>query len=284
MAVNFLNIMGHQTFLYLDDRIMVFNMPTVKVATGSNFLGAAQLILLLTLLGGYINLDKSILQPTSRIDYLGFTIDSILETVEVPKEKHAKTMAKMDELWDEKGRIDIKKLESVRGRLMSWTLCVPLSKLFIREQNSVIARAYKFDKWKWTKAELKGSNLLEELAIWREMKLEQLKRNWRSDRHEVFNVDTQRTWAVYTDASSFGLGGRVYARDNETAIATLNQPDESDLVDEAFFQVSTDGVNDDPIHVKEMEVVWKTLVALQHKVKNQHLTLYIDNMRRVALK
>ena len=237
-------------------------------------------MMLLTMVGGYVNLDKSTLQPTTRIDYLGMTIDSEKETIEVPRDKFEKAKAKLGELWVD-DVLDVKALERLRGRFMSWTLCVPLSRLMIREQNAVIAKARAQNHWHWTREEVAETDLVLEMAFWESLSLEALCRPWRQDRHEVFCVDSERTKAVYTDASSFALGGRLFKVDNFKDDDGLHQPKEADVLAEAFFQISTDG-GDQPIHVKEIDVMLKTMIAIQDKVRDQHVTFYVDNAAVVA--
>ena len=50
---------------------------------------------------------------------------------------------------------------------------------------------------------------------------------------------------------------------------------DKNLIADCYFQFSEK--TKVPIHVKEMEVIWFGLQALEEHVQNQHVTLYCDN-------
>ena len=77
VIVNFLNLHNHPCFLYLDDRIMVFNFPNIVIRKNKTFLGAALMAIMLVGFGGYVNCEKSTFGPVRQIDFLGFDIDSV---------------------------------------------------------------------------------------------------------------------------------------------------------------------------------------------------------------
>ena len=147
------------------------------------------LVLLLVAFGGYINYAKCVFEPTRKIEFLGFNINSQDCTVAVPEEKYKKAMAAIDEFL-EAPFLDVKSLEKLRGRLCSWFLVIPILRLFIREQNQIIRKADIEKKTAMTWAEISKENLKTEFKIWKNLELIKLSRPWREDRHEVFSFST----------------------------------------------------------------------------------------------
>lgn len=266
VCVNYLNINGHSCYLYLDDRIMVFNYPNATIKKHHTFLGGAILGLMLTGFGGFVSYNKSKLEPTREIDFLGFLLNSEKQLISVPRAKYDKAMIQIDQFL-EGDMLDIQLLEKIRGKLVSWLICIPICKLMIREQNEIIKQAYAQDSWKWRWNQLADSNLLIELKAWKQLKYMSLQRAWREERHVVYQIDETRMQALYTDASQYALGAKLYNLDNQMVEDKLIQPSEDDLIDECFFQYSIDET-DEPIHVKEMITVFKVRVFAVHFKKN----------------
>jgi len=92
VPVNFLRKAGHHCFLYLDDRIFLIEPKSKaeeqalrrgELVPEGPYLG----LLLMTAVGTYINRAKSVLRPTSKMEYLGFFLDTDRCTIKIPTEK-----------------------------------------------------------------------------------------------------------------------------------------------------------------------------------------------------
>ena len=255
---------------------MVFNFPNIVIRKNKTFLGAALMAIMLVGFGGYVNCEKSTFGPVRQIDFLGFDIDSVKQTVAVPELKYVKTMALIDQLLTE-DKLDVKLLERVRGKLVSWLICIPICKLLIREQTDVLTKSTAKDRLFWTRKQLAQSRIYEELNAWKQLSLMELSRPWREEKHSVFTYKNNKLQALYTDASQYALGAKLYDADNFVVDNKLMQPTSDSMIAERFFQYAIVD-EDEPIHIKEMVTVLKAIVSLQDHIKNRHLSVYIDNM------
>ena len=141
VAIDALKRRGFQLYLYLDDRLVLTKFRPQQ-ANHSSVPNVA-LLCLLTAFGGFLSLKKCQLKPVQRLDFLGFWLDTVQKTIEVPIEKYQKTMAQIKS-WQNSGQYyDINELEKIRGKLVSWMIVIPTLRLFIREQNEVIRKAYE---------------------------------------------------------------------------------------------------------------------------------------------
>ena len=118
-----LNKLGYVSYLYLDDRLVLF--PSTTIPVGHTLKPTFMMALWLTACGGFLNLKKSTWAPTTRLDFLGLLIDTMEQTVEVPDDKYAKCMELIDTFLHPEQRYDIKLLERIRGKLNSWLLVIP---------------------------------------------------------------------------------------------------------------------------------------------------------------
>ena len=123
--------------LYLDDRLLVMYLPNLVLRPGHTVLSPCLMAVLMTMLGGFVGYHKSQVIPVKEIEYLGFRLDSVNQTVEVPERKYDKAMDKV-KLLLEQPTVDVKLLQQVRGRICSWLTVIPIMQLFIREQNTIV--------------------------------------------------------------------------------------------------------------------------------------------------
>ena len=152
-------------FLYLDDRLVVQTYDDPKFSEHQTTMGTFLLALLLTCFGGFVSLNKSEWRPTTRIEFLGMLLDTVKCEIEVPRAKYEKTMTQIDEFLASEVK-DIELLEKIRGRIVSWLVVCPTLRLYLREQNDTIAKAYKTNKFKWSKEDLEPYYIEEELQAW----------------------------------------------------------------------------------------------------------------------
>ena len=139
VAINALNRRGFLAYLYLDDRLVLSTVrPPPNHTSKQNF----GLLCLLTAFGGFLSLSKCQLIPAQRMEFLGFILDTKKQTVEIPKQKYSATMEMIQKWLQSSTYFDIHQLEKIRGKLNSWLIVIPMLRLFIREQNEVIRKAY----------------------------------------------------------------------------------------------------------------------------------------------
>ena len=80
-------------------------------------------IFLLQQLGSVLNLKKSVLTPTQRIEFLGVTVDSLIMTLSPVEEKVSKVKKQCQELV-QKTQVSILELTKMIGLLSSTILAV----------------------------------------------------------------------------------------------------------------------------------------------------------------
>lgn len=144
VAINALNRRQHLAYLYLDDRLI---LSTGKPPPNHTNKATFGLLCLLTAFGGFLSLSKCQLIPTQKMDFLGFLLDTRKQTVEIPRAKYDATMTIIKNWLSSSTYFDIHQLEKIRGKLNSWLIVIPMLRLFIREQNEVIRKAYETDNF-----------------------------------------------------------------------------------------------------------------------------------------
>lgn len=90
-------------------------------------------------LGYTIGLSKSVLFPTTVVEYLGLLVDSTKQSFLVPKRKIVSWAALREQILACKKYVNIKTLQRFQGKCTSFSLAVPPAKLFIRVMSSAIA-------------------------------------------------------------------------------------------------------------------------------------------------
>ena len=92
-------------------------------------------------LGYTIGISKSVLFPTTVVEYLGLLADSTKQSFLVPKRKIGSWAALREQILACKKYVNIKTLQRFQGKCISFSLAVPRAKLFIRVISSAIAHA-----------------------------------------------------------------------------------------------------------------------------------------------
>ena len=98
---------------------------------------------------------------------------------------------------------DIHELERIRGRLISWIIVIPDMRIYIRQMNVAVARAYDTSNFNLLQKDLSDLMLAEELMLWTRVPHSDLKRKWLDDRHVVARL---KSFTISTDASGFAAG------------------------------------------------------------------------------
>ena len=161
-------------------------------------------------------MGKSHFKPVQRGRFLGFDFDTIAETISVPLEKHQKTCALI--LDFKRGlrvhgimNLNMKLLEIVRGKIMSWMLVCENWGFYTREMNYALQQHMARFAGPRAETELMPyeeitnvHELFDELDIWMNLDYVKLTRPWKTEDH--ITLDTRQ---VYTDASGGGLGSAI---------------------------------------------------------------------------
>ena len=118
VAVNFLRKNGVKITLYLDDRLCIITPKSEahrqKLISGKEVCKEAWLTAAtLVALGGYVNIQKSEFIPSTRIEFLGFIVDTMEETVEIPPSRWKALKERITRASKSK-RVAFKELEKIR--------------------------------------------------------------------------------------------------------------------------------------------------------------------------
>ena len=157
-------------------------------------------------LGVFLSATKSHWIPSRRVTFLGFIIDSNECTIEIMPEKYRRVCDQIHELLNQSkndGFWDMHLLEVIRGKLISWLIVITDMRIFIRELNVAIARAYDRDDFSLDNSILADLHIQTELELWLQLKPVDLKRKWLQDSHVVAEL---RSFTISTDASGFAAG------------------------------------------------------------------------------
>ena len=216
VAVSAMNKRGFPTLLYLDDRLLKEKLlrPLEEHETS---VGGYVLFCFLVAFGGFVSMGKSHFKPVKKGKFLGFIFDTEKETITVPQSKHRKCCSEIGQFVSglSIGGIryfNMKLLEKIRGRIMSWMLVCENWGFFTREMNHTLKKHMARFTGPRAETELMPmseidnlSELIEELHLWRDIDYVSLTRKWRPAEH----VQLESFKEIYTDASGGGLGSAV---------------------------------------------------------------------------
>ena len=149
-------------------------------------------LLLLVDLGYTIGITKSVLYPTTSVEYLGLTVDSLKQAFIVPRRKIEALAVLRTNILGCKKYTNVKTLQRFQGKFISLSLAVPAGKLFIREISHAFVSADSNGRVSLTPA------LREELSYWQFLDSWQDWLSWRDEKHVRLSL--------FSDASGFGWG------------------------------------------------------------------------------
>ena len=252
-ATGYCRDMGVSCLQYIDDRLVGEIMQDEGSDSEFNLhraLAACYIICeVLTRLGYFINLQKSVLQPCQVIKFLGMLVDTFKRTFRIPSDKRLGFILLREKILQE-SYIDIKTLQRFAGKCISLTLVVPAARLYIREVNRAISIATKNSRSVQMKDDLR-----QEIEHWRFIDNWDGFVPWRSEKH--LQVE------IATDASLFRWGAVVGPT--------------SQAMGDFFSQGDTR-----PIHVKEADALFRTLSTLEASLKDHRVDAKVDNKAVVA--
>lgn len=155
-------------------------------------------------LGYFLGLAKCLLTPTSRLEFLGFIIDSELQEFKLPERKIRKFAELRDSILRSRKKVALKTLQKFQGKCVSFSLAIPAAKLYIRSVANAISVAHG-------KREVQLSKpLRDEIAHWRFLDSWTDHVPWRKELHAVVSMST--------DASGSGWGGIFHLQDRDAKV------------------------------------------------------------------
>lgn len=251
VATGYCRKLGVPCLQYIDDRLILqfFQAQTHYESSIARAYRSLYIVCeVLVRLGYFIGLGKSVFEPRQVLIFLGMLIDSIRQAFALPYKKK-KSFAELRTTILVKKSISLKCLQRFTGKCISFMLAVPAAKLYTREANLAIGRAIKNSRMIQVKGKLR-----EEIAHWEFLDSWEGFVPWRSEKHLQV--------VLATDASAFRWA------------AIVNQ--ENKLGD--FF----DQNDTRPIHLKEADALYKTLLSLVDKFANHRVDALVDNQAVVA--
>ncbi|KAK7109102.1 hypothetical protein V1264_013207 [Littorina saxatilis] len=236
---------GHLSTSFLDDSLLVADTESECI---ENVLATVQL---LRSLGFVVHHEKSVLEPTQKIQYLGVLIDSIAMTVSLTK-------VRSDNLIECCKRalkvqlITIRDLAKVIGKLVASFPAVRYGPLFYRKLESVKKAALKKEKGNYDSCTVLSVTAKDELSWW----IENV-----STAYNVIAV-SQPDITVASDASLSGWG----------CVCEEERSGGLWLPTEAAFH----------INYLELKAAYFALKCFESKVSQKHVRLLLDNSTAVA--
>lgn len=203
-ATGFLRSQGVPCSLYIDDRLngelitatgRWAKLPQERPKDFRYEAAEAALYVVLSVLiafGYTIGIKKSVLAPTTSLEYLGLTVDSEKQSFLIPQRKKESFAILRELILSSKQPIPLKTLQRFQGKCISFSLAVPAAKLFIREISKV--RPERAGKDTVNLSEIQR----EEVSYWRFLDNWDESIAWRDEKHHTVSLST--------DASGYGWG------------------------------------------------------------------------------
>lgn len=278
VAVTALQNLDIKTFLYLDDRLIISRLGR-PLCDGETSVENYLLFCLLISFGGYVSMKKSMFIPKYQATFLGLNYDTRRQTVTVPNEKYVKTCKQIAEFIEGvyingQKYYDMKLLEKIRGKLVSWFVVVQNYSYYIKEANEtlkvweasngrdIVGRYIRSNPLMAADKISNLEELLSELNEWCVLNRMRLSRKWKKGGHH--NLFRALKFDLHTDASGGGLGSCLIQKLNGQEMETR------------CFAVPLELVNE-PIHAKEAAILLIALSSYGNALDDSYLTIWCDN-------
>ena len=206
-------------------------------------------VYILTALGYFLNLSKSVLIPVQKLIFLGLSCDSLLTAFLLPREKIEKFATLRERILSQRS-VTIVCLQKLVGKCVSFSLVVPAAKLFTREMCIALSNAQRTKRFVRILRPLR-----DEIQFWRFLDSWEGHMPWHDERNLVVSVAS--------DASAFAWGGVLLG-------------DGGALLQE-FGDAWCEPILSQPIHVKETVALSRTLLALSETVRNHRVDVCVDS-------
>lgn len=180
-VTNYFRNLNIATLQYIDDRFFVCSrnekcdqaIQTVVFVLDT-----------LSKLGYTLALDKCQVLPSTKVNYLGFVIDSDRQAYVLPEKKKVSFISLRESILCT-DVVDLHTLQRFAGKCISMNLAIPAAKLYTREVNLAISRCQKNSKT----IEI-DEFLREELEHWRFLDEWEGCVKWRSEKHNQLFLAT----------------------------------------------------------------------------------------------
>ena len=258
LVSHYFRSIGIPCSLYIDDRhssqirlphesSLVQSLDPEKVNLISAQIVSFLVCYTLVRLGYRIGLQKSILQPSQSVPYLGFQCDSRLQAFCLLSHKKQKFISLVEAIL-ESSHVSITDLQRLAGKCISMSMAVPGTRLFTNEINLAISRASRSSR----PLPLSGP-LRREIEHWLFLKSWSGFLPWRLERHHQL--------VLFTDASSYCWAGVL----NQNAVPLSA----SDYWSEEILSSH--------IVVKEALALSNALSSFASTIKDSRVDVYIDS-------
>lgn len=255
VATSYCRKLGVPCLQYIDDRLIGEVLQQQRLCKGIEQDGIKRSLMalyivcdVLTRLGYFIGLKKSVFKPSQLLRFLGLLVDSLRQAFVVPEDKRASFAELRDFILDQES-VDLKTLQRFSGKCISFLLAIPSAKLFTREINIAIGQMCKNSR----RACLSGS-LKTEIAHWKFLDAWDGCVSWREEKHLQISLAT--------DSSLYKWGG------------FLNS---DQRIGDYFPEKDTR-----PIHEKECDALLNTLVSFKSQLMNHRVDAFVDNKSVVS--
>ena len=202
----------------------------------------------LTSLGYFIGLAKSVLTPQKQVPYLGFIIDSERQAFILLPHKKEKFVRLVKEILP-RDCLDLLTLQRLSGKCMSMSLTVPGARLYVNEINLAISGATRSSR------PVKMSPALrKEIEHWLFLASWDGFLPWRSEKHTHVKL--------FSDSSHFAWGGALSPNAIEVNVY--------DYWDASVLQAD--------IATKETLALNNVLESFADSIKNSWVDAFVDSM------
>ena len=155
IPINFLRTHGVLITLYLDDRLVCeqkskydyYHKMGIINASQDNAFETFLALIAIVAGGGFMNMEKSIFNPTFEEQFLGMQLNSQICEITVPLEKWQRFQGLLETML-KNGQTTLTELEVLRGNCASFYIASNLMKFFIREMTNAIKKVYHDNKGK----------------------------------------------------------------------------------------------------------------------------------------
>ncbi|KAI8494118.1 hypothetical protein Bbelb_284650 [Branchiostoma belcheri] len=260
VAMHRIRELGVPSSLYIDDRhagqLQTAAKELVRKRQEADYEAAQAACFILcsviVALGYFIGISKSQLDPLQCLEFLGMESDSILTAFRLPERKKVSFAEHREGILSE-DRVPVSRLQKITGKLVSFGLAVPATRLYCREMFHAISVAIK----RKTDVRITGS-VRKELEHWRFLDQWQGHIPWRSEKHESIRL--------FSDASGFRWGGSLVTEQGTTE----------------FGDYWTGQEQANIIAVKETEALRRVLITAENKVRDKRVDALVDNTNLIS--
>ena len=206
IVVNYSRTLGCRNSLYLDDRLLMDEPDNIINGVPVNAFCTTALVISG---GGFVSIEKSDLDPKTKQEFLGLNLDTVTCEISVPPHKW-KVFVDTVNLLLLQNHCTFKELEKLRGKCVSFILTNPMTKLFIRQMNKVIAQLTAKNADPLTKIKF-TSELRKELEEWVKLDFLKMRHVWS----DLLSVSDLPYVITFTDASSFSACALIFKSNSE---------------------------------------------------------------------